>query len=150
MFLREYEVRSAAARRELAVVKDVRYGPRADETLDYLPQQPPGRARPRLRPRRPLAGPDQGRSAFPAHEFVAAGVGYVAVNYGLAPAVSLDEMVAIIRRCVRWLLAHADELGLESRTRATEWRFGEHLVAMGLTPTSPVSSRWPGRSRASS
>ncbi|WP_332767840.1 alpha/beta hydrolase [Phenylobacterium sp.] len=52
--------------------------------------------------------------SFPALAANAAGLAYVAINYGLAPQVSLDEMVDRCRRAVLVLYERAEELGLDA------------------------------------
>lgn len=134
-YLREYASRSAAARRALDLRRNLRYGPHADERLDYFP------AADRDAPLHVFVHGGNWQavtkedSAFPAPDFVGAGVGFVALDYGVAPAVGLDAMVAMVRRGVRWLLAHADALGFDrSRLQLSGASAGAHLAAMAVVP----------------
>ncbi|WP_042220901.1 alpha/beta hydrolase [Kutzneria albida] len=112
VYLREYASASLAARRALAF-REYRYGPLDCERLDFFPA---GRAR------APLVvfvhggywqELDKSDSSFPATGFLSAGAAFAAIGYGLAPAFSLPEIVDQVRRALRWLLAHAGELGVD-------------------------------------
>lgn len=134
-YLREYEDRSADARRRLKVHAGLRYGAHPDETLDFFPA---------AEDRAPLhvfvhggnwQALSKDDSAFAAPDFVAEGVSFAAVNYALAPSSSLDAIVAMTRRCVRWLLTHADALGFDrTRVQLSGHSAGAHLIAMAMTP----------------
>lgn len=52
-------------------------------------------------------------SAFPAPGIVEAGATFVAVDYGLAPEFSLDEIVAQVRRAVAWVRDNHALLGID-------------------------------------
>jgi arylformamidase len=72
-------------------------------------------------------------SSFAAADFVSRGAAFAALGYGLAPAHSLDEIVAMVRRGVRWLHDHAAELGIDpARIFLSGSSAGAHLVAMCL------------------
>jgi arylformamidase len=125
-YLDDYAARSAAVRAAHPVRTDVRYGPAAAETLDLFPGT--GDALHVFVHGGNWQALGKGDSAFPAPPFLAAGAGFVAVDYGLAPATSLDEMVASIRRCLRWLhREHPDARIFLSGTSA-----GAHLAAMAV------------------
>lgn len=134
-YLDEYSARSAAARGHHEVHTDLYYGPRPDQTLDLFPA---------AAPRAPVhifvhggnwQGLTKDSSAFAAPQFVLSGAAFAAVNYGLAPTFPLDEIVVMIRRCVRWLHAHADQLGFDpDRMYLSGTSAGAHLAAMALVP----------------
>jgi arylformamidase len=134
-YLDEYAKQSALARQRERVRTDLRYGPSVEETLDFFPAPAPG-------------GPVQifvhggnwqevtkDSSAFMAPQLVRIGVAVAVVNYGLAPKVRLDDIVGMIRGCVRWLHANAAELGFDpGRMYLSGTSAGAHLVAMALVP----------------
>jgi arylformamidase len=136
-YLDEYAALSELARRSHRVLKDLSYGPHPEETLDFFPATRGGPVHVFVH-----GGNWQEltkeSSAFPAPHFVRAGAAFAAVNYGLAPGYSLDEMVAMVRRCIRWLRTQAQELGVDpERLFLSGVSAGAHLVAMALVAESP-------------
>lgn len=132
-YLDDYARRSAAAHRSCQVRADLRYGPRPEERLDLFPV-PGGGA--------PLQVFVHGgywqelskaESAFAAPDFVAAGVAFAALGYGLAPAYRLEEIIGMVCRAVRWLHAHAPGLGVDPRRiHLSGTSAGAHLAAMAM------------------
>ncbi|KUO08881.1 alpha/beta hydrolase [Streptomyces sp. DSM 15324] len=137
-YLDEYAALSAEARRAPGVRTGLRYGSGAAEKLDFWPAQ---------------RGPapvqifvhggnwqelTERSSAFAALPFRRAGAAFAAVGYGLAPATPLDEIVASVRRCVRWIHEQADGLGIDPRRmHLSGTSAGAHLAAMALVPAGP-------------
>ncbi|HEU5160746.1 MAG TPA: alpha/beta hydrolase [Streptosporangiaceae bacterium] len=131
-YLREYAARSAGARATLDWT-DHAYGPGPAERLLFFPA---------ARPRAPLLGYVHGgywqelskeESCFAAPDFVGRGAAFAAIGYGLAPAHRLDEIVAMVRRGVRWLYDNAAALGVDpGRIFLSGSSAGAHLVAMCL------------------
>ncbi|MEV0325633.1 alpha/beta hydrolase [Micromonospora echinospora] len=129
--LTRYRLLSQAARRDLAHRVDVRYGPHPAEVLHHFPPRRPGA---------PLlvfvhGGHWQESSkedaCFPAPGLVAAGFGYLALGYGLAPTRRLPEMSASVRRGLAWARDQARALGgREDAVFAAGSSAGAHLVAM--------------------
>jgi arylformamidase len=136
-YLDGYAERSAAVRREHPVRRGVRYGPHPAETLDLYPVPPgPDGTPPPLHVFvhggnwQLLSAAD---SAFPAPGFLRRGVAFAAVGYALAPATGLDEIVAMVRRCLVWLPGAAAELGFDpARIQVSGTSAGAHLVATAL------------------
>ena len=117
-------------------LRDVRYGPQADELLDLFPV--PGRADAPLFVFihggywRALGKQD---SVFMARNFTAHGVAVAAVNYQLAPAARLSEIVAQCRRSLAWLYTHGPAHGIDVRRIVLGGSSaGAHLAAMLLAP----------------
>jgi arylformamidase len=72
-------------------------------------------------------------SSFAAVDVVAGGAAFAALGYGLAPAHTLDEIVAMVRRGVLWLFEHAEQLGVDpARIFLSGMSAGAHLAAMCL------------------
>lgn len=133
---------SAATRARLGGRLDLRYGPGPNETLDFF--APAGRP--------PAAGApllvhihggfwralDKRDHSFVAEPFVAAGAAVALPNYALAPAVSLEQIVLQLVRCMAWLWREAGALGVDRRRIAVVGHSaGGHLAAMLL------ACRWP-------
>ena len=76
--------------------------------------------------------------SFLAPAFLDAGCAFAAVSYELCPDVTMDEMVAQMRKAVDWLVRHAATYGYTTRRFvAIGHSAGAHLAAMlALT-------RWP-------
>lgn len=121
---------------DLPHLRDVRYGPQADELLDLFPV--PGRTDAPLFVFihggywRALGKQD---SVFMARNFTAHGVAVAAVNYQLAPAARLSEIVAQCRRSLAWLYMHGPAHGIDVRRIVLGGSSaGAHLAAMLLAP----------------
>jgi arylformamidase len=136
-FLEAYRERTAAARANLACHLGLRYGATPAERLDVFPA--PSAARPspvfvylhggywRLL--------DAADSAFMAPAFTQAGICVVAINYALAPDVSLDEIVRQCRAALAWVYGHIGEFGGDStRLHVGGSSAGAHLAAMLVAP----------------
>ena len=108
--LREYASISAQARATLPCALNVAYGAHPDETLDIFPAQreSPGPVLIYLHGGywRLLSKDD---SSFMAPTLTRAGITVVAVNYSLAPAVTLDHIVDQTRRAVAWVHHHIEQ-----------------------------------------
>jgi len=134
-YLREYDILSEEARRTLEVRTNLRYGNDPVEVLDFFPAQVPNAPVHVFVHGGNWQAVTKDASAFPAGDFVGKGVAYAAVNYGLAPAYSLDQMVQMIRGCLQWLHSHAGELGFHpGRIFLSGASAGAHLAAMALCP----------------
>jgi arylformamidase len=138
-FLEAYLEDSKRATDSLRCDLDVPYGPGPHETLDIFPA---------ARPHAPVMVffhggywqelyTDSWRFLAPA--FVAAGVTYVAVNYALAPSVTLDEIVRQSRAALAWLVEHAADYGADpTRIHVSGHSAGGHLTAMLLATDWPA------------
>lgn len=106
-YIERFVTDSAAARRELACVEDVRFGPTRDETLDIFPAASAGA---------PVLLFIHGGywRALSSKEFslvargpVARGMTVAVMNYSLCPKVTIGEITRQSRAAVAWLAAHA-------------------------------------------
>jgi arylformamidase len=131
-YLAAYPADSQVARDAVAGWSTHHYGPTPREALDFFPA--PGIAKPPLHIFihggfwRRLSKDD---SSYPAPGFTQSGVAYVALDYALAPVVTLDEIVRQCRAAIVWLHAHAAELGFDpDRIVVSGSSAGGHLTAM--------------------
>jgi arylformamidase len=129
----EYGGLSAKAVERLGGKLDIAYGGDPLQTLDAFPAAEPGV---------PIlifihggywAGGDKAIHRFPADTFFDAGAVWVPINYRLAPAVSLDDIVDDARSAVAWVHRHAAEIGGDAdRIYVFGHSAGGHLTAMIL------------------
>jgi arylformamidase len=119
---------------------DLRYGEGSRQAIDLF--LPAGAARPPL-----LAfihggywqGRDRKDFSFVAEPLVAAGAAVALLGYDLAPAVTMDAIVAQIREGLAWLYRNAAGEGFDpERIFVAGHSAGGHLVAMAL------ATDWPG------
>lgn len=114
-FIERYRTQSLAALRTLPVQRDLAYGTSPRQRLDYFPA-PPGTTTPGL-----LMFIHGGywqelskeESAFLAPAWHAAGVAHAVVDYTLAPAASVTQIVDECVAAVAWLHANAGRLSFD-------------------------------------
>jgi arylformamidase len=132
-FLEAYVSRSQAAAKELSNRANLQWGQGADELFDFFPA---------ASPTAPLlvffhGGYWQEHSKddvlFVAADCVRNGIGYVSVNYTLAPHITVAGIVDQCRRAVRAIHAQSKELGFDSRRLFVAGSSaGAHLASMML------------------
>jgi arylformamidase len=70
-------------------------------------------------------------SFFAADQFAARGIAYAAIDYTLAPAASVSQIVDECRKAIDYLIAHADSHGIDAnRIFLAGSSAGAHLCAM--------------------
>ncbi len=133
-FMRAYAEESAKCRSELDCRAGVKYGPKDAERIDVFPARWPD-------------SPvfvfihggywrmlDAADSSFMARQFVRAGAAVVAINYELAPAASIDEIVRQCRAALVHVWRHAREFGGDpARIHVSGSSAGGHLAGMMLS-----------------
>ena len=133
-FITAYREASERMAATLPSVRDLAYGPSPDEVLDLFPV--PGT------PRAPVfvflhggywRALSKDDSSFMAGNFTRHGIAVVAVNYGLAPATPVPEIVAQVRRAVAWVWRNGASHGLDpARIVVGGSSAGGHLTGMVL------------------
>lgn len=128
--LADFDARSAALRALKPQHLDLRYGPAERNRIDYFAADKPG----------PIlvfihGGYWQMRAketfSFLAAGPLAHGIHVALPGYTLAPAATLDGIVAEVRAALRWIAQHAAQLGGDvSRIIVSGWSAGGHLTAM--------------------
>ncbi|HEV3088795.1 MAG TPA: alpha/beta hydrolase [Candidatus Elarobacter sp.] len=129
-YFRRFREWSDDVRAHTLHARDLRYGPSADETLDLIVPHTGA----------PLVVWFHGGYwrrfhkddyTFVARGFAPHGIATAIVNYGLAPAVPLEEIVAQAQRSLAWLRANAKQHGADpSRIVVAGHSAGGHLAAM--------------------
>lgn len=133
VFVDRYAQESAAVRARIAGHLNLAYGPSADETLDIFPAV--------ATPRPTLVFIHGGywrmltknESGFMAETFTRAGASVAVLNYALAPAATLDEIVGQTRRAIDWLIANGARYGIDrEQLYVVGTSAGGHLGGMVL------------------
>ncbi len=130
VFFRRWRAWSDEVRAHTLHARDLQYGPSAEETLDLVVPHTGA----------PLVVWFHGGywrrlhkddCTFVARGLAPHGVAVAIVNYGLAPAVQLEDITAQARRSVAWLRANAKAHGADpSRIVVAGHSAGGHLAAM--------------------
>jgi arylformamidase len=130
---------AAATRRLRACLIDLRYGDGHAETLDLFPARDDGS---------PLLvfihggywrSLDKSDFSWLAPAFVNHGVSVALVNYGLAPATRLEDIVRQMLRAHAWLYRNGDRYGVDpERIFVSGHSAGGHLTAMMMAALWPV------------
>ncbi len=77
---------------------------------------------------------DKNDTTYIAPAFIDAGITFITLNYTLAPAATLSEMVDDCRQAITWIWHHAEEVGVDrQRLYLAGHSAGAHLTAMMLT-----------------
>jgi arylformamidase len=136
--LARWTERGALTRRQRAGLIDVPYGASEAERLDFFPTRREGA---------PLLvyihggywrALDKADFSWVAPPFLDHGVAVAVPNYGLAPAIPIEEIVRQMLRALAWLYRNADDLGFDpQRIVVAGHSAGGHLAAMML------AARWP-------
>lgn len=135
-YLREYAERSAVTPAACTVHRDLAYGEKPSERLDlFLPTSTAAASQPVALLVFIHGGYWQelskASSLFAAAGCIEAGFAFAAIDYTLAPAASIAEMVQECRRALRWLHAKAASFGIDAqRIVVAGSSAGAHLAAM--------------------
>ncbi|MDE0110802.1 MAG: alpha/beta hydrolase [Albidovulum sp.] len=120
---------------------DIAYGPHPKNRLDIFPAAPEAPALVFFHGGYWRAGSKESRR-FPAIEWNARGVSWVAVGYRLLPEFSLRQAVGDACFSVDWLLANAENHGIcSARLHLVGNSAGAHLAAMAAARTNARNRR---------
>lgn len=126
--------RSAVMRRLPGARLDVRYGRRDRERLDIFPCNASGAPTLVYIHGGYWQWNDKERDAFVGEGALIMGFNFVLVEYTLAPAARMEEIIAEVRAAVDWTISHAMEFGADpARVFVAGHSAGGHLAAMALT-----------------
>lgn len=133
---------SARARGTMTCYLDRAYGASPAETLDIFPARKGDGSALVFIHGGYWRSLDKKDFSYLAPVWVDAGVSLVVVNYGLAPAVSVERIVQQMLAASAWLYRHAEEYGMdEDRLFVSGHSAGGHLAAMMLAALWPVYDR---------
>ncbi len=141
----EYRARTQAVQARVACRRDIAYGPSEPERLDVYPAAAPAPA--------PVfvfihggywRALDAADSGFMAEAMTQAGICVVVLNYTLAPAASLDEIVRQCRAALVWVHTNiAGHGGDPARIHVGGSSAGAHLAAMLAAPETAAKTGLP-------
>ncbi len=136
-FFDRWAADSANVRETIGGMIDIAYGPGPRERLDVFAVEPVA----------PVVvfihggywrAFDKNYYSFLAPPLNKAGISLVAISYPLAPAATMDEIVAAVRRAFLWIWRHGADYGLDPRRlHAFGHSAGGHLTAEAM------SADWP-------
>lgn len=130
---------AAATRRLRACLLDLRYGDSAGETLDLFPARQEGAALLVYIHGGYWRSLDKSDFSWIAPPYVHHGVTVAVVNYGLAPATPVEEIVRQMLRALAWLFRNADRYEFDpQRIYVAGHSAGGHLTAMMMAALWPV------------
>jgi arylformamidase len=133
---------SARARGTMTCYLDRAYGASPAETLDIFPARKGDGSALVFIHGGYWRSLDKKDFSYLAPAWVDAGVSLVMVNYGLAPAVSVERIVQQMLAASAWLYHHAEEYGMdEDRLFVGGHSAGGQLAAMMLAALWPVYDR---------
>jgi len=133
---------SARARGTMTCYLDRAYGPTPAETLDIFPARKGDGSALVFIHGGYWRSLDKRDFSYLAPAWVDAGVSLVVVNYGLAPAVSVETIVRQMLAASAWLYRHAADYGMdEDRLFVSGHSAGGHLAAMMLAALWPAYDR---------
>lgn len=137
---------AASARAQFEVFTDIPYGPTAKECVDVYTAKGTSKAVMVFIHGGYWQRLDKQDLAFLAESFVNAGVTLVLVNYNLAPAVTIDKIVAEVRAACGWTWHNIHQFGGDAnRIYVGGNSAGGHLTAMmGCTDWKNVDPMLPG------
>ncbi|MEX2453124.1 MAG: alpha/beta hydrolase [Rhodospirillaceae bacterium] len=132
---------SEKVRGEIACTLDVPYGPSEAERLDIFPAPQPGAPVVVYYHGGAWTRWDKANNSYQAPVFTAAGATFVPVNFGLVPAVTLDELVRQCRAAVKWVWENARSFGADpDRLYVAGHSSGGHVV--GLLAVTDWEGDW--------
>jgi acetyl esterase/lipase len=135
-YVDDWSKRSDVIRQTPGAKIDLRYGDGARHRLDVFPCGKPGAPTLAYIHGGYWQTNDKEPYAFLGEGLLAAGFNLALIEYTLAPAARMDQIVSEVRRAVAWVIDHAKELGGDpTRVYVSGHSAGGHLTAMMMTET---------------
>jgi acetyl esterase/lipase len=135
-YVDDWSKRSDVIRQTPGAKIDLRYGDGARHRLDVFPCGKPGAPTLAYIHGGYWQTNDKEPYAFLGEGLLAAGFNLALIEYTLAPAARMDQIVSEVRRAVAWVIDHAKELGGDpTRVYVSGHSAGGHLTAMAMTET---------------
>ncbi|PPR12042.1 MAG: hypothetical protein CFH41_00075 [Alphaproteobacteria bacterium MarineAlpha11_Bin1] len=130
-FMQQNAIDSAKIRDELDIIANVRYGPTLLERLDIFPVSQTGAPVAIYHHGGAWTRSDKDQCSYVAPGLVAAGVNVLVLDFALAPAVSLDEIVRQNRAAIAWAWHNAGEYGWDrNKIHSIGHSSGGHICGM--------------------
>ena len=141
--LRNHAVMSERARQRLRGTFDLRYGPCADETLDFFPADAPGAPLVIFVHGGAWRASSKESHSFVANAYVPAGISVAIPEFGKLPGTAMPDVVEQIRRVIEWAGQSAGSFGCDAgNLHLVGHSSGAHLAATAVTADrSPVTVR---------
>ena len=137
-----WESLSRQTEKEYPVVKDIAYGKLSREQLDIYPSPEPSSKTLVFIHGGYWHKFDKADSQFIAKAFRIYGITTVIINYPLAPAVSMDQILLSCREAIHWLYKNISGYnGDPNQIYVAGHSAGAHLAAM-LLATDPIAIGW--------
>ena len=122
---------SVKIREDLELIPDVSYGPTVLERLDIFPVPTKGAPVALYHHGGAWTRSNKDQCSYVAPGLVAAGVNVLVLDFALAPAVSLDEIVRQNRAAISWTWKNADRYGWDrDRIHCIGHSSGGHICGM--------------------
>jgi arylformamidase len=133
-YIADWKKRSEVIRRTPGAQIDLRYGDGARHRVDVFPCGRPGAPTLAYLHGGYWQMNDKEPYAFLGEGLRVAGFNLALIEYTLAPAARLDQIVDEVRRAVAWVIDHANELGGDpAHVYVSGHSAGGHLTAMAMT-----------------
>lgn len=130
-YLKTWEQLSRQAEKKFGVIKDIAYGDLSRECLDIFPSPNPGSKTLVFIHGGYWQRLDKSLFHFIAGSFVNYGITTVLINYPLAPAATMDQIVISCRNAVSWVHKNADQWnGDPNQIYIAGHSAGAHLASM--------------------
>jgi arylformamidase len=128
-----YDADSKRVRAALDCRLDVSYGLSEIETLDIFPAGKAGAPVVLFIHGGAWTRQSKDVVSYPAEHFVAAGANFIAINFGLVPAVTLDEQIRQARAAIAWTYREAAGFGADpERLYVVGHSSGAHVTGMTM------------------
>ncbi len=121
---------STRAQYASALTEDIKYGDAGQQAIDYFSVSMPGQPLIAFIHGGYWQSLDKAHFSYLAEAYIKVGLNFAAIDYRLAPSVTMDDIVEDCTQAVAFLARHAGDLGFDpKRLVLTGSSAGGHLVA---------------------